>query len=186
MKLTPNKTYLGKDGNGNKVRFDEYDFQTVAAFDFFGLIGTFIVSSMFSAIIAPLLSLVVFLNSKNHNQGYYLLAIMLSGFFLLDAYYDWIIFKALGILLEPITYTTLVYINGGVLLLNTYMLSLSLEQNTYYKLYYYTSSDKITWLILLIMFCIVFGFGYYFTGYVFDGDGKWVYERCEYLQKNNL
>lgn len=183
MKFTPNNTFLGKDGGGNNIRFDEYDYSTVSGFDFTNFVGAFMVSCLASFIISPILTLVSICRLRYYNQGYYILGAALSLYFILDAYYDLVIFKGLGILLKPETYTTLLYIHGGILLMNVYLFLVSTSQNLFFEMNGRIRNGFFTWLIIMVILLIIFVIGYTVTHQFFDEGGKWVFERYDYIGK---
>ena len=197
----PKNYFEGRDSNGTSFSFKQWDYTTIANLEFASFMMTLLVSLALSAIVAPIITLITINYFNGRNKFMYLIAAIISAYFLYDCAHGWLGVKVWGFLLSEKNINILVYINLATLVINIIFLLVgnfinNLIMTPYkvfaeeedYELQTQEVKDRLSirlgvnYMIFLTFLILMSFFGLIFSGYVIKDKG-WVEKNIGYAPR---
>ena len=129
MNITPRNVFSSTNSDGTKISTEEYDFNTFAQLEMLSwgtklILGMLIlgVGMLLTSIASSVILVIALYNFNGRLKIPHVLGIILSGYFLIDAYNGWLALVLLNSFVNESTINFLIALNVGVLVTHIVLL----------------------------------------------------------------
>lgn len=116
MNIFPKNVFRGQNSDGSTFTMAEWDFSTLAQLQGLSFLITLIVSFLAAAVASPILLLVCLFTLNGQLRMINIVGILISAYFLIDAYNSWLGMSILGLFCDKAGITFMVALNVASLI----------------------------------------------------------------------
>lgn len=172
----PKNVHKGTNSDGTKFRVDEYDFNTYAGLE----LGKLAMGLLCFGLIAPFVSVIFFLcaiwNFDGRSRIEYPMCILLSTYFLFDAFKGWVVLCLVSIFFDENQINWLLGINAGIIICSLYLWIFGHSAaNIIGKM----TGFAVRWLYMVFFIAVSMFFGCYQVNKVVSKHPDWVNRNLE-------